>query len=113
MPFQALLDKYGLKFDDLNTAERETLMTWAKEMQTRPLTTDDVKSHVSGLILALQRELAGLDEPKSFWEWLFRRKRDQFAKARLKNYLMLQDFISAPDKAKAFVEQHIKHLKNN
>lgn len=108
--FDRLLEKYNLKFDDLNTAERETLLTWAKSLQTTTLTPDDIKKYVTGLITAIERELAGLDEPQTFWQWLFRRRRLDYRAARLQNYLMIRDFLEGPEKAKAFIEAHLQRF---
>ena len=83
--YQQLLDKYNLKFDDLNTAERATLLTWAENLKTTILTPEDIKKHVSGLIIALERELAGLDEPQTLWQWLFRKRRADYRAARLQS----------------------------
>lgn len=109
--FDKLLDGTGLKFEDLTHEERQTLRQWAEALSTKTLTLEDVKSFVSAQILALQRQLADLSEPETLWQWLFRRRRDMFVKARLRNYLMIQDFLSGPERAKAAIEQQLQTLK--
>src|SRR5437660_8726196 len=109
--FQQLLEKYNLTFEELNSAERATLLSWAEKLKTKTLTADDIKTHVASLITAVEKELAGLETPTSFWLWLFGAKRDVYVKARLKNYLMLQDFLLGPERARQFVETHLQNMK--
>ena len=39
------------------------------------------------------------------------RTKDIFLKARLKNYILLSDFLTTPDKAKKSLEQYLQGLK--
>src|SRR4051812_11028995 len=97
-PYQ-LLEKYNLSFDDLNAAERETLTKWADALKTKTLTLQNVKEYIDNCVIALGRQLADLDQPDNLWQWLTRKKRMVYVQARLKNYLMLQDFLTAPERA--------------
>jgi len=106
-----LLDKYNLKYEDLNPAERETLNQWMTALSTSKVTVEGVKDYLAQLIVAVERELADVRESTSFWSYLFNHKKDTFLKARLKNYLMLQDFLTSPDKAQKYIEQSIKNIK--
>lgn len=111
MEIQSLLERAGLTFDDLNKAERDTLFSWMEDLSKKTLTVEGVKHHVAGLVEAVQRELAGIEEPKTLWGRLFQHKRDLYLKARLKNYLMLQDFVTSPDRAQRWIEEQVKGLK--
>src|SRR5690242_20632437 len=97
-----LLEERGIKFDQLNSQERETLEKWSKAWQDNEITTAKIQEFISGLIDAVQKELADVRESTSFWTWLFNRKKDIFLKARLKNYLMLKDFLTGPERARKF-----------
>jgi len=110
--FQSLLEKYNLTYDQLNTSERETVMRWAKALETKTLTPEDIKAHINSLIVALEKDLAGLEAPTSLWAWLFTSKRDIYLKARLKNYLLLQDLLSGPERARQFIEAHLQNFKS-
>ena len=105
-----LLEKFNIKYEDLNAAEKETLDTWYKALASRQLAIGDVKEFVSRLIEAVERELADVKESTSFWSFLFRTKQDIFLKARLKNYLMLHDFLTGPDKARKHIEQSLQNI---
>lgn len=98
----SLLDKFGIKYEDLNTAEKETLNQWVQALSKSELTLSGVKDYVKALIEAVERELATYDLP---------RNKDLFLKARLKNYLMIHDFLTGPDKAKKYIEQSIQNIK--
>lgn len=110
---QSLLDKYGLSYDELKPAERETLNQWMRQLSTKQLQVSDIQAYIKDMIAAVERSLVELEEPKTFWAVLFHKKRDLHLKARLKNYLLLADFLTGPDKARKWVEQQVENLKNN
>jgi hypothetical protein len=106
-----LLDKYGIKYDDMNALERETFDSWSKSLASKQLTLTDVETHVKSLIEAVNKDLADLKESTSFWTYLYQWKRDTYLKARLRNYMMLYDFLTAPAKARQFIEQSLQNIK--
>ncbi len=106
-----LLEKFNVNYEDLNAAERETLDQWQKALAQKQLTLESVKDYLRSLIEAVEKELADVKESTSFWSYIFQHKKDTFLKARLKNYLMLYDFLSAPDKARKYIEQSIQNIK--
>lgn len=97
-----LLDKFNVKYEDLNPAERETLNQWSQALESNEITLERVKDYLKSLIEAVEREMATYDLGKN---------QDLFLKARLKNYLMLSDFLTSPDKARKHIEQSIKNIK--
>lgn len=99
----SLLEKFGVKYEDLTTAEKDTLQEWTKALASKELTLNDVKDHIRALIEAVERELANYN---------LKRDQDLFLKARLKNYLMISDFLTGPDKAKKYIEQSIQNIKH-
>jgi uncharacterized coiled-coil protein SlyX len=107
----SLLEERGIKIESLNALERETLQKWDKQLSQNQLTVTGVADHVKSLIEAVEKELTELRESASFWTFLFSFKRDIFLKARLKNYLMLHDFLTAPDKARKHIEQALENVK--
>jgi hypothetical protein len=100
--FDKLLSKFGVQYEDLNTLEKETLTKWLENLSTKQLTVDSIKEHVTELIIAVEKELSAYDLPK---------EKDLFLKARLKNYLLLQDFLTSPDKAQKHIEESLKNIK--
>jgi vacuolar-type H+-ATPase subunit E/Vma4 len=106
-----LLDKFEVNYDDLNPAEKETYNQWIKALSSNQLTLESVKEYLNQLISAVERELTELKETTSFWTFLYGWKKDFYLKARLKNYLMIQDFLTAQDRAVKHIEQSIKNIK--
>lgn len=106
-----LLEQYGVNYEDLNAAEKETLEKWQKALEVKELSVATVTDHVKSLIDAVEKELVELKESTSFWTYLYQWKKDFYLKARLKNYLLLYDFLSTPEKARKYVEQSIKNIK--
>lgn len=109
--FDELLEKAGITREKMNAEELETLERWAKQLSVKQLTPVEVKDYINQMIVAVEKELTGYQNPESFVAWLFRGKRMVYLNARLYNYLMLRDFLTAPEKARAFVEKHITNLK--
>lgn len=95
-------DKFNLKYEDLNPLEKETLSQWYQSLEKSELTVPRIKDYLENLIKAVENELAAYNLPKN---------QDLFLKARLKNYLMLHDFLSAPDKARKYIEESLNNLK--
>lgn len=107
---EELLLKYGIKKEELNAQELSTLKNWAEALQKNTISLVDVKTYLTDMIQSVERELVGYEYPKSFSGFLFRRKRMRHMEARLYNYIMLRDFIVAPEKARSFIEKHINNL---
>lgn len=98
------LEERGIKYETLTTAEKETLQGWSKALATKELTLADIQTYIRALIEGVERELANYNLDKH---------QDLFLKARLKNYLMISDFLTGPEKAKKYIEQSIQNLKSN
>lgn len=107
--FDELLAQFGLTRAELNPEELDTLRGWADSLSQNSLTTRDVETHVKAMKDSLTRELA--EPPKTITDWLFRSKRQSFLLARLTNYVMLDDFLTKPERAKKFVEAQLSRLK--
>jgi hypothetical protein len=105
-----LLEEHGLKLEELNSSERETLDKWSKAWQQQEMSVPKIRELLENLIDGTQKELADLKESTSFWSWLFNRKKDIFVKARLRNYLTLRDFIAGPERARKFIEENLKNI---
>lgn len=108
---QSLLDKFNVKYEDLNPLEKETLKEWQKALESKQITLENVKDYVRSLAEAVERELSDTQEYSTAIGWLSNRKKDIFLKARLKNYLMLHDFLSGPEKARKYIEQSLNNIK--
>jgi hypothetical protein len=101
MLWQLLKDR-NINYEELNTAERETLETWLKAAQGTEMTVQKVSEYLQAMKDAVANELATHSLP---------REEDIFLKARLKNYILLLAFLSTPDKAKKALEDAIKRIQ--
>ena len=104
MQLNDFLSKFGLKYDDLKDEERNYLMRMVTSIAKKELTIHDVEANIKGMIESVARELSEESVP---------RRKDIFLKARLKNYLLLYDILTAPEKAKKALEKQLKNTNNN
>lgn len=98
-----ILEKYNLKYEDLSRAEQETLHGWLQALSQNELTVRDIKAYVSQMKDAVANELASTSHNS---------KQDLFLKARVKNYILLEAFLTKADKAKEILEKSLKNIKN-
>lgn len=92
----------GLKFEDLKPVERETAMNWIQTMAEREIGLEDVRMFINSMRVAVDGELAVSN---------LSREQDLYLKARLKNLIMLEAFITSPEKAQKALELYLKKLK--
>ena len=93
-----LLERVGLKYDDLNPNEKETLNTWISALQKSRVTPEKVREYVTSMKHSVEQELSKTDHNT---------KQDIFLKARLRNYLLLEAFLTTSKKAKEQLEQAV------
>ena len=96
-----ILEKFNLKFEDLSADERETLTTWSAAIQKSKVTPDGVRDFIISMRVSVEKELTKTDHNT---------KQDIFLKARLRNYLVLEGFLTSPEKAEEQLEQAISGL---
>lgn len=99
--FDRILEKVGLKYEDLNSAEKQTLQEWMQQLSDKKLTVDDVKAYIRAMIESVEGELTDTSHNS---------KQDLFLKARLKNYILLEAFIDSPEKAKKALASQLESL---
>jgi hypothetical protein len=102
--FDEILQRVGLKFEDLKKEERETLNTWVQSLQQNSLSMERVKDYIAAMRDAVEQELT---------ETTHNTKQDIFLKARLRNYLLLEAFLSTPAKAKQALDNALAGLVGN
>lgn len=95
---EKLLVKYGLKYEDLNYAERETLNSWMGSLQQEQLTIAKVKEYLITMRDSLLLEVS---------DYKVGSVQDCLVKARIRNYTLLIAFLETPEKAKEQLERAI------
>jgi len=97
-----ILKKYGLKYEDLNPTEKETLNTWVNTLQQAQLTTDKIKDYIHTMKEGVELELTKIGHEN---------KQDIYLKARLRNYILLEAFLLTPEKAQKMIDKSIGGIK--
>lgn len=105
-----LLAKFNLKFEDLTPDEVATLDKWAQALNSQEYTSRDILGYIESMIFSVEEEITSNNSPKHFTELIFRKHRKRHLEARLQNYIHLRNFLTAPEKAKAYVEAQLKNL---
>lgn len=100
-----VLEKKGLKYEDLTPEERETYNTLVDQANKARLTLDALKEGVTRMRESVETTL--VDEPEYIYILGFKKlnPKNIFLKARLKNYLLIEAILLAPDRAKAMLER--------
>lgn len=93
-----LLQKIGLKYEDLNSIEKETLGSWMQALNKSELSIPKIKDFIGAMRDSVEQELTRIDHNS---------KQDIFLKARLRNYMLLEAFLTSPEKAKEQIERAI------
>jgi hypothetical protein len=93
-----IMERYNVKYEDLHPDERETLNGWLESLQQGELTLDKIRGYLANMKGAVEQELTKTGHES---------KQDLFLKARLRNYLLLEAFLSTPEKAKEQMDKAI------
>ena len=97
-----------LAFDTLTTAEREDIFKLAKAFEVKQITVDDIKTHLTSMRKFVENELTNAKMEKfSLWSFLFSWKQDYYLKARLRNYMLLEDLLNSPENIRKHAEQQL------
>jgi len=99
---EEFLSKIGVPVEKLEEEEKRTLMQWLENLSQQRISLNDVENYIRKMADDVARELCEAEVSG---------KKDIFLKARLKNYLLLLDFLTAPRKARESLEKYLKGLK--
>lgn len=101
MLLDKLLDKKGIKFENLTPEEKETLFIWESQLQKGKLTIERVKDNILQMKAAVENELTNTEHNSN---------KDLYLKARLKNYLLLEGLLTSADRAKQEIDKAVNRL---
>jgi hypothetical protein len=91
-----MLQKFGLKYEDLKAGEREVLSGWMQDLSKNQLTVEKIKAYIERMRDEVEIELTKTEHNS---------KQDLFLKARLRNYMLLDAFMISPARAKRAIEE--------
>jgi len=102
-----ILKRRGLEYKDLSDAEKETYDDWLRALEKGQLSIDNVRDHITRMKYSVEEELSREPEYKKFLIFKFRNDNNILLKARLRNYLLLEAFLSSPERAKKAIERAV------
>ena len=95
-------DKKGIKVEDLNPLEKETFFKMLEVVEKSQMTPGRLKDYIVAMKMAVEQDLT-----KS----VLGKEEDLFLKARLKNYILLEAFLTSYKRAKAQLEDMVSNIK--
>ena len=95
-------DKKGIKVEDLNPLEKETFFKMLEVVEKSQMTPERLKDYISSMKMAVEQDLT-----KS----VLGKEEDLFLKARLKNYILLEAFLTSYKRAKVQLEDMVSNIK--
>jgi len=101
---EEILKKYNLKYEDLKPVEKETLNTWLDALKQGQLTIEKVRDYIRTMRDSVEHELTKSSVGN---------KDDLFLKARLRNLMLIEAFLSTPEKAKQAINRALAGIANN
>ena len=108
------IDESGqIDFDKLNAVEREVYLKALKDVASAQITLEDWKKYIIGMRESVENAM--LNEPEYIYSEILpflKRTNPKIAelKARFKNYLIFERFLSKPEKAKQQIDIYNKRL---
>ena len=105
-----MLKKIGLTYEDLNSAEKETLNTWIETLQKGQLSVEKIREYITSLREAVGNEIS--KEPTFIRIFIFKVENPNLIRlqARLRNYILLEAFLSTPERAKEQIENIVQGM---
>lgn len=92
------LEKKGLKFEELTVDERTTYTGMLEMLGKSELSLAKLKDYITAMRESVEQELTKTDHNS---------KQDLFLKARLRNYILLEGFLTGPERARKILEQQL------
>lgn len=124
MDVDAILAKKGLKFEDLDREEQETLNTWMDAFNKSQVNIPSLREWIAKMRDSVATSLTELEESPTTWlsllcflipligiirKWYLDQRRVALT-ARLRNYILLEAMLSTPEKARAAIEKQISGM---
>jgi hypothetical protein len=98
------LEDLGIKYEDLSSDEKVTFNQ--SNFQLQNLTIDDVKRYVIEMKNSIGLQLANAVGTEKVEE-----RRELILKARLQNYILLEAFLTSPEKAERALKNALSNIK--
>ena len=100
-----ILTKFNLKYEDLNSSEKETFHSMLDTISKVKLSPERLKDYIEAMKFSVETELANEPEYKQVFIFRLRNDKNVFLKARLRNYMLLDAFLVSPKKAEEALDR--------
>ena len=100
----------GIKIENLNAQEKETYFSMLKAVQESQLTPEKLREYIISMRDAVSKELANEPEYIRVFIFNFENRKQILLKARLLNYILLEGFLTSPEKAKQALDAMIQNI---
>lgn len=97
----SILENLGLKYEDLTKVERETLAGWVQNLEQSALSVDKIRDYIHTMRDSVETELTKTS---------LNTMEDIFLKARLRNYMLMEAYLSTPIKAREALDRALAGL---
>lgn len=104
MSITDILEEKGISIESLNSLEKETYYKMLEDVNKSQLTPDKLKVYITDMREAVTRELINESEFKYIFIFKVPNRKQILLKARLLNYILLESFLIAPERAKETLE---------
>lgn len=103
-----ILEDVGLKFEDLNDAERKTYYEMLDSVKQSVMTPDTLLNYIQTMKFQVEQEL--IEEPEFNRVFIFKipNRKQILLKARMRNYMLLEAYLLSPKKAEAQLKRILK-----
>ncbi len=105
MNIDEILEKVGVKYEDLNAIERKTFNEMVEKVSKTEINNETLKNYISAMKDSVEKELSEEPEYVRVWLFAFRNDKNILLKARLRNYILLEAFLDTPKKAKEALDR--------
>lgn len=98
-----LLEKFGLKYEDLRDDEKKTYLEWSQTLSQPEIKIEDLKKFIPIHLDMLESQQNDYKNSK---------EKDLYLKACIRNLRMIHAFILGPEQRKAWLAKHIEQKIN-
>ncbi len=105
-----ILEKYKIKYEDIEPEEQETLNAWLGALNKSQITVEKVREYIHEMKSSVEDLLSKEPEFHTILFLKIRNDNNILLKARLRNYLLLESFLSTPERARDRIEEMVGNL---
>jgi len=103
-------EKLGLNIENLNAQEKQTYLNMLTDVEQSIMTPEKLRDYIISMKTAVETEL--INEPEFIRVFIFKveNRKQILLKARLQNYMLLESFLTSPERARDQLDNVIQGL---